>query len=731
MQMKDKFAGRRAWFRAGASALALLGASAAAVPAYAQIENITVTAQRRAENIQEVPISVSTLSGEKFDSLFASGDDILSLALRVPGLYAESSNGRAAPRFYIRGLGNVDFDLAASQPVSIIVDEVVLENVTLKASPIYDIEQVEVLRGPQGTLFGRNTPAGIVKFTTVKPSHELDYYATASLGEYMSSNLQGAVGGSLSPDKVAGRLSFMRQSRDNWIDNTFNGEEIGGFEETAARLQLLFSPTDALDILTNIHGRNLTGRSAIAFRGNILSPGSNDLNANYDRDTVSYDGGGNNAQSYEGWGGSVNASLDFNGVTLTSITAFERMEGKSRGDIDGTSGPYTFNFGGGPYFAGEIPFSSDTQDAIDLEQITQEFRLASAEGGALFWQVGAYYFTSEFDVTTTGFAFPPETTVTHMNDLWAVFGQASYDLTDRFTGVAGIRYTDDSKDLETGGANVASADDGQVSWDVSALYDVNETVNIYARVASGFRGPSIQGRDIAFFGAPTTAESETVLSYEAGFKAQTPLVRLNGAVFFYTVEDQQFSIIGGVGNFNQVTNADEGQGYGFELDAEFNPVENFDVTAGISYNNTEIKDSSLAIAPCPSACTVLDPVNPGDPTQVLIDGNPFPQAPEWTGNFTARYAIPYGNGEFFAFTDWTYQGDTNFFLYESTEFSSDGNFEGGLRLGYAYGNGRLEGALFARNITDEDNLKGGIDFNNLTGFVNEPRVVGVSLTLRN
>ncbi|MCI0434940.1 MAG: Plug domain-containing protein, partial [Gemmatimonadetes bacterium] len=117
------------------------------------LDELLVTAQRRSENIQDVPISVSAVEGEQLAAMFEGGEDIRALATRVPSLYAESSNGRLAPRFYIRGLGNSDFDLAASQPVSIIVDEVVLENVVLKSFPLFDIERVEVLRGPQGTLF--------------------------------------------------------------------------------------------------------------------------------------------------------------------------------------------------------------------------------------------------------------------------------------------------------------------------------------------------------------------------------------------------------------------------------------------------------------------------------------------------------------------------------------------------------------------------------------------------
>ena len=156
-----------------AMALPLPAAFAQEAPASTtSLGEIIVTAQRRSENIQDVPLSVSALEGERLSAMFEGGGDIQVLAARVPSLYAESSNGRLAPRFYIRGLGNSDFDLAASQPVSIIVDDVVLENVILKSFPMFDLERVEVLRGPQGTLFGRNTPAGIVKFDTRKPTQE-------------------------------------------------------------------------------------------------------------------------------------------------------------------------------------------------------------------------------------------------------------------------------------------------------------------------------------------------------------------------------------------------------------------------------------------------------------------------------------------------------------------------------------------------------------------------------
>jgi len=162
-----------------------------------RLEEVTVTAQKREENVQEVPLSVTTLDADELVLLSAGAADVKALSARVPSLLLESSFGRAFPRFYIRGLGNTDFDLNASQPVSMIVDEVVLENPVVKGKPLFDLERVEVLRGPQGTLFGRNTPAGIVKFETRKPSQELDGFARVSHGTYDNVDFKAAVGGGL------------------------------------------------------------------------------------------------------------------------------------------------------------------------------------------------------------------------------------------------------------------------------------------------------------------------------------------------------------------------------------------------------------------------------------------------------------------------------------------------------------------------------------------------------
>ncbi|UUZ50419.1 TonB-dependent receptor plug domain-containing protein [Massilia sp. B-10] len=152
-----------------------------------------VTAQRRAENIKDVPMAIATLKGEKLDVLTASGQDIRFLSGRTPSVQVESDYGRSFPRFYIRGMGNTDFDLNASQPVGLVFDDVVQENPMLKGFPVFDVDQIEVLRGPQGTLFGRNSPAGVIKFDSAKPViGKSEGYFMHGIGNYSVRNLEGA-----------------------------------------------------------------------------------------------------------------------------------------------------------------------------------------------------------------------------------------------------------------------------------------------------------------------------------------------------------------------------------------------------------------------------------------------------------------------------------------------------------------------------------------------------------
>lgn len=713
------------------------------------LDALMVTAQRRVEKAKDVPMALTTVDREKLHVLGSGGGDIRFLAGRLPSLNIESSYGRAFPRFYVRGLGNTDFDFNASQPVSLVYDDIVLESPILKGFPAFDIENVELLRGPQGTLFGRNTPAGVIKFDSAKPTREAEGYGQISYGTHGTTNVEGAISGPLS-DNWSARASVLYQRRDDWVRNTNpnarTNPKLEGYDESAARVQLQYDGSETFHALFNVHARHVNGTARL-FRANIFKPGTNDLVDGFDIDQVAIDG--RNFQTLDTRGASARLSWDFsNDLTLYSITGYETAEVLSRGDVDGGVGAAFLPTGSYP---GVIPFTAESADGLpDHRQWTQELRVESNYSGPLNWQAGLFYFDEDITVdslnydTLAGGVQAGHAQQKQRNKAWAAFGSLEYAVNDKFKLRGGLRYTQDKKNFSASvlesapfGAPVSgpfrvNTDVDDVSWDVSGVYTINPQVNVYARIAKGFRAPSIQGR-LLFQNPPmpSVADAEEVISYEAGVKADLwdNRARLGFALFHYKVNDQQLNAVGGALNQTILLNADKTIGQGAELDFDAYITDNLMITLGASYNDTEIHDANLAVAPCGSGmCTVRDPIVTRNGQRLaLIDGNPLPQAPKWVYNLTARYSVPVGpnGGEFFVFTDWAYRSDINFFLYEAAEFKGKSLVEGGLRVGYNWDYGKYEVAVFGRNILDKVRAVGAIDFNNLTGFVNEPRILGV------
>jgi iron complex outermembrane recepter protein len=725
---------------AAAACLAMLaaGAQAQSTAGTGELQVVTVTAERRVENIQQVPNSVSAISGEGLEVLNAGGQDVRQLSGRTPSLNVESSFGRAFPRFYIRGLGNTDFDINASQPVSLVFDDVVQENPILKGFPMFDLERVEVLRGPQGTLFGRNSPAGVVKFESVKPDAKaFGGYGSITVGRYSAVNAEAAVNAPLGAG-AALRVSMQSQNRDDWVSNTNPSgptREYEGYNDNAARVQLLLSPMRGFTVLGNLHARDLKGNARV-FRGNAIKAGSNDLAPGFDETKVSHDG--INFQEIRNVGGSLRLRLELGGVALNSITGYERIRSKSRADVDGTSGPYCF-FACNPFVPGQsVQLQAESADNVPKHhQITQELRVESTAPGPFQWLAGLYYFDEELAVDSFGYDSGPgnpqfsSSTQRQENTAWAAFGSVNVELSPQFKLRGGVRYTKDEKDFLAQrftptalGPLTQSKSVSNTSFDLSGLWAVDKSVNVYARAATGFRAPSIQGR-IAFGNEVTSADSEKVKSIELGVKADLfgRRARTAFSVFRYEVDGQQLVAVGGNANTARLLNADKTEGQGFELDLQAYATDQLLISASMSYNQTKIKDKTLTVDTCLSGCTVTDPIVGG---RALIDGNPLPQAPKVIVNLSARYGFALAGGEAYVLTDLSYRSKVNFFLYESLEFTGKPLTEGGLRAGYLWGAGKYEGAVFVRNITNKIVATSGIDFSNLTAMVNEPRTFGVT-----
>ncbi|USI72676.1 TonB-dependent receptor [Sphingomonas morindae] len=706
--------------------------------------DIVVTASRREELARNVPVAVSAISGEKLDVLNSSGLDIRFLAARVPSLQVESSFGRTFPRFYIRGLGNTDFDPNAAQPVSVVLDDVALESPLLKSFPIFDVQNVQVLRGPQGTLFGRNTPAGVVKLDSAKPSDTFGGYASVNAGTYGTVNAEGAVGGGLG-EGLDFRLSGLLQRRDDWVTNTDTAglakRKLEGYRDLAGRFQLGYSSGD-FHALWNLHGRTLDGTPRV-FRAGIFQKGSNHFVSGFDKDTVSLDG--ITDQTMTQWGTNLHLDYHFAGLgTLYSVTAYERAKVESIGDVDGGS-CYAFIPG---CTLGQInvgAFPSNTGDVIFPREFSQEVRFATDDLNGLRLQSGVYYFRQWLDYTETSFdgagTLNGDIRHNNKNENVGLFGSAEYRLTPALTLRAGVRYShDDKRDTvyqPQGFDNSAQvvlvqlpltsrAKGNNVSWDASGTYTLNPHVSLYARVATGYLGPAIQDR-VTFGSVPSIARKQTTLSAEGGIKGETADRRFNFALdgYWYRTKDFQVTAVGGASNSARLINADHAIGYGVEAELGARPVPNLTLTASGSWNFTQLRDPNLLVAACGGGCTVTDPTTViGGTTYAYINGNALPQAPRYIANATARYGVPLPNGdEVFVYTDWSYRSKINYFLYEASEFRGRALVEGGAKLGYRF-HGGIEVAAFARNILNQIRAISAIDFNNLTGMINDPRIIG-------
>lgn len=722
----------RALLSAAAVAVAFAGLYAS--PASAQgivLDEVIVTAQKREQSFEDVPAAVSVISGEAVRDLLGAGENIRALTNRVPSLNVESSNGRTQPRFYLRGLGNIDFDNNAAQPVGMVFDDIFLESNVLRSLPLFDIERIEVLKGPQGSLFGRNTNAGLVKIDSVRPSDDRNAYFSFAYGDHDTVSSEFATNITAS-DSVDMRASFKYQRRSDWIDNVANGigDDFGGFDEYAYRLQFLIDPNDTFTGLIKFHGFHQEGSQPQVFYANAIEVGKKGLRTGFDETVANHDGPA--GMDLDHYGLMANLTWDLDSFTLTSITGVDSIENFQNTDVDGGISD------GCCGVPGQSLFPVATGDGLDdHNQFTQEFRISS-DGDEMFFQAGLFILNEDMMVRSQDFLADSITWVDQQTDSFAIFGQADWALSDRFSLVAGLRFTYDEKDLRvipgpnsTAPIDSISVQDDFFSWDLAFTYDLSEDWSLYGRVANASRGPVTIGR----FGFVSSADTETSDSVEFGFKSDLMggRARWNASVYAFTNDDQQLSATGGGANVNRLLNADSVKGSGFETDFEILFTDNFLFLANASYNKTEIDDPGLADLACGGVpqCTYTDPLlvaggGPFGEDVVAIDGNPLPRAPELMYNLALQYTIPAGDGDFYVYTDWNYRDDSNLFLHESIEFVADARWLGGLRIGYRSENG-LDVALVGRNITDELTVDGGINFNNLTAFINEPAFWGVEM----
>ncbi len=615
--------------------------------------------------------------------------------------------------------------------------------------PAFDLERIEVLRGPQGTLYGRNSTAGAVKLISKKPTDKVEGYGRISYGRFNTTSFEGAVGGPLVGETLSGRVSLLYQRQGGSVENIVTGHKLGGYDDVAARAQLLFDSGDAFSALLQLSARSLNGTSTL-FNGKQVDPVYGTLP--FEKLRIALESDRQSDQEAHQYGLTLNMTYDLGFADLTSITSWQSGDLFTVGDIDGSPRAALIN-------ASRIN---------DLDQVTEELRLASKSDGALSWQTGLYYFHEALGYSNTTAnntfktpagdpGFGAYQFARQRSESYAGFAQVSYKFAEALTFSGGIRYTHDrvrlsqdtafftpngadltaepnfSDPFYAGGArgpfpviqprfSSAREGSGRFTWDGSVTYAISPLVNIYARVARGYHSGVITGQ--AIFSPIETAGPETVTSYEAGLKGEflDRTVRLNLAGFHYVYKDQQLPVFvrdGSGADIIRLINAPGGKGTGFEADVQIRPIPNFSFGGQIGYVDTRISGRTL----------VQDPRSANG--QVDIDGQPFPFSPKLTAGLNADVRFPLSDRtELFASTDWSYRSSQNFSLtsFLQPEFRSQGFWEGGARAGYRIDT--FEIALWSRNIANGTGFTSGLNVNGLAYVFNAPRTYGVEASLR-
>ena len=641
------------------------------------IDEILVTARKRNEEVLDVPMSVSVLSGNAIEQLGARNTrDIGSL---FPGVSFNDSNGSGG-EYSIRGITSAGSGSDTS--IGLYVDEVYIGEESAMSQRLFDLQNIQVLRGPQGTVFGRNTVAGAVNIITRKPSEEFGGTFEASVGNYGLRQLGGTLNMPIVEDKFLARVSYTNRSRDGYLDNAINPGDAGNDEDGYnARAHLSGRLTNSLDMLLSFDASNdKTCENMFKIIDGVL------FNGNTDPDSSEWDEA---CESERDIGGvSLRFDKEFENITFTSITAYRDRETTFLTDRDFTGLP--------------ILMTGLDQDA---DQFSQEFRIASREKDGFSWVAGFFYFDRDVFTKTIldlgpGFLGPGNrNTVNALSSIKtesiAVFGTMNYQFSDAMTLEVGLRYTDEDKSLDYeqtatlpipgfGVVDPFSTDtnDGEWSPTVTLTYKPSDDSSIYGRIARGFKsggfnaGPSSDPSTIQF-------KPEFMTNYEFGYKTRFMggRAQFDSAIFYLDYEDIQQSDQDGAGFF--ISNAASATSIGVETQFSVQVNDNVNINAGFGYVDAEFDEF-------------------GDRS-----GNKMPRAPEWTGSVSAHVTWDVGAGGTLFFTPTAAYRDDNYINAANTELFKQPSYTiVDLRTGYESAAGWSIAAWW-RNLTDERvNLSG-------------------------
>ena len=697
------------------------------------IEDIVVTAEKRSANIQAVPLSISAVTSDelKRSALF----DSQALSSTVPGLVIERD---VVGKAVIRGIGTENFTVGGDPGVATYVDGAYIARSSTAIFDFFDVQRVEVLRGPQGTLYGRNASGGVINVVSKAPTKELQATGNFTYGNYNQIRLEGAVSGPLS-DKFRVRLAGLYNKRDGFTKNIFPGVAARGLDELdtkdlfAFRGRIDFDMTDnlKLELIGDIY-RDKSNPPAFWYTDATLpwqGPGSV-----YPRDIRTVSNGYETATPLAPAGVSVGRAnkqnqsgitgrLTWNGdaFTVTSTTAWRKIDFDWINDGDGLS----------DYLV--VYFQRDKS-----RQFTQDLQIASSGDGPFSWIAGASYFHEKGDGIygiPLGPAFGGFTIVydgKNKTDAFGVFAEGTYKF-GKLSLTAGLRYSHEKKDASlaftafaTGPLQTGNESFNSVTPRFVIKYDVAEDAQVYASATKGFKsgGYSLLDNPLNSFGP------EKVWAFEAGVKSQfmDRRVRFNAAAFYYDYKDQQLSQTLTLATIT--SNAGSSTIWGLEAELTALLTDNFKVEGNLSYLNAKFDKFCTADS---RAATPL-PIDTANCTNLPnLKGNKLPRSPEATANFAATYSLPVGSRWIASLRgEWQYTGKQYFSVFNRESISQKGYSLFNASLGFEQNDGRWGLRVWARNLGDKEY------FSNLfesgvaatvaipQGFVGAPRTVGVS-----
>ena len=634
----------------------LLSPSVVAQDSY-MLEEVIVTATKRSENLQDVAVAVTAISGDILSQArITESQDLVKL---TPSLTFQDGGDTRASSFSIRGIGTQSYSSGAEPSVSTVVDGVVMGRSGMGFAQMMDLQRVEVLRGPQGMLFGKNASAGVVHLISNDAGEEFE----AEVGVDANSDdyrVNAMVSIPLS-DTLGLRIAATHSDTEGHIKNLANGKNINGSENDAIRAKLRWQASDDLEIKFSLDKAESEGECC-QFQSRSSSNIDIPTFGSQEQAMVPLVGSKTNREvnigadlfnNSESSGSSLEINWALGEYTLTSITAARNWEHHNNVDVDGTP---------------EIWLDLN-EGKSDQDQFTQELRLASPSEDTLSYVVGAYYFDQDIDrsfsrnlfvaLPNSAAGFPGvnfmgsfDTSVETTN--YAFFGQLTAQISDAFRLIAGARYTHDELgfNFEREGSIIqngtligpqpafeaTTSKESDTSYKIGAQWDVNDDIMAYATWTEGYKGPAY---NVVFEMSPGTPpiDAETSDSIEIGFKSNLfdNRLRLNVTAFHTIYSDFQSQAQDATSGTFQLLGIGDVKTQGLEVDFQARPLKNLDVFGGFAYIDTEIKDLSAAqcspiqIANAVSNCAV-------DGTQD-VRGEGMPQSPEFKFTLATSYLI--------------------------------------------------------------------------------------------